>query len=284
MASAALLSKKRALVLGIDQYADKASTLQICVVDAIDLGKALRDIKFEVSQETNCSYTRFKEMIDDFMRKIQNGDFIVFYFAGHGLQSDDKNYLLSSDYCYDHSIDEKSYLSKNAANAQNILHQINAKRPRYIIFILDCCRTKQIRGNPTSSLASMNPTSETLLVYSCGAGQGALDDAQIGRNSHISVNAKWTQNGVTIAGGDGGGDATNQLYCPEGLFVDDNQTVVIADFYNHRVVQWKKGNTTNGQVVAGDKGQGNGLNQLDRPNNVLVDKETDNLIICDPAN
>ncbi|CAF1919885.1 unnamed protein product [Rotaria magnacalcarata] len=99
MTSATLRSKKRALVIGIDQYVDKASTLQTCVADAIDLGKALREIKFEISQETNCSYTRFKEMTDNFMRTIQNGDFIVFYFAGHGLQSDDKNYLLSSDYC-----------------------------------------------------------------------------------------------------------------------------------------------------------------------------------------
>ncbi|CAF4712046.1 unnamed protein product, partial [Rotaria socialis] len=35
---------------------------------------------------------------------------------------------------------------------------------------------------------------------------------------------------------------------------------------------------------AGGKGQGNGLHQLDRPADVLIDKETDNLIICDQGN
>ncbi|CAF3313749.1 unnamed protein product [Rotaria socialis] len=101
---------------------------------------------------------------------------------------------------------------------------------------------------------------------------------------NIPANAKWAQNGVTIAGGNGAVDATNQLSYPQGLFVDDDQTVVIADYWNHRITQWKNGDTMNGQVVAGGKGQGNGLHQLDRPTDVLIDKETDSLIICDWGN
>ncbi|CAF2087345.1 unnamed protein product [Rotaria magnacalcarata] len=98
---------------------------------------------------------------------------------------------------------------------------------------------------------------------------------------NISANAKWSQNGVTIAGGHGLGGATNQLNFPIGLFVDDDQTVVIADCWNDRIMQWKNGDTTNGQVVAGGNGAGNGLNQLRSPTDVLIDKETDSLIICD---
>ncbi|CAF4229812.1 unnamed protein product, partial [Rotaria sordida] len=41
---------------------------------------------------------------------------------------------------------------------------------------------------------------------------------------------------------------------------------------------------TNGQVVAGGNGKGNRLDQLDRPTDVLIDKETDSLIICDKGN
>ncbi|CAF4929129.1 unnamed protein product, partial [Rotaria socialis] len=100
----------------------------------------------------------------------------------------------------------------------------------------------------------------------------------------ISANATWAQNGVTIAGSNVGGGATNQLKQPLGLFVDDDQTVVIADYWNHRIMQWKNGDTTNGQVVAGGKGKGNGLHQLNFPADVLIDKETDSLIICDRWN
>ncbi|CAF2067032.1 unnamed protein product [Rotaria magnacalcarata] len=53
---------------------------------------------------------------------------------------------------------------------------------------------------------------------------------------------------------------------------------------NDRILQWKKGDTTNGQVVAGGKGTGKKLHQLNIPTDVLIDKETDSLIICDPGN
>ncbi|CAM4975026.1 unnamed protein product, partial [Rotaria socialis] len=101
---------------------------------------------------------------------------------------------------------------------------------------------------------------------------------------NIPANATWTQNGVTIAGGHGTGGATNQLWSPHGLFVDDDQTVVIADHWSHRIMQWKNGDTTNGQIVAGGKGQGNRLHQLKYPTDVLIDTETDSLIICDRGN
>ncbi|CAF1243823.1 unnamed protein product [Rotaria sordida] len=41
---------------------------------------------------------------------------------------------------------------------------------------------------------------------------------------------------------------------------------------------------TNGQVVAGGHGEGNRLDQLYWPTDVLIDKETDSLIICDWEN
>ncbi|CAF4183224.1 unnamed protein product [Rotaria sordida] len=41
---------------------------------------------------------------------------------------------------------------------------------------------------------------------------------------------------------------------------------------------------TNGQVVAGGNGEGNRLDQLNYPIDVLIDKETDSLIICDRWN
>ncbi|CAF2087632.1 unnamed protein product, partial [Rotaria magnacalcarata] len=101
---------------------------------------------------------------------------------------------------------------------------------------------------------------------------------------NIRANANWAQNGVTIAGGNGQGGAANQLNQPYSLFVDDDQTVVIADYGNNRIMQWEKGDTTNGQVVAGGNGRGNGLNQLNQSTDVLIDKETDSLIICDNGN
>ncbi|CAF1531231.1 unnamed protein product, partial [Rotaria sp. Silwood1] len=100
---------------------------------------------------------------------------------------------------------------------------------------------------------------------------------------NILLDAGWSLDGKTVAGGNGEGDATNQLKRTSGIFVDDDQTMIIADSGNNRIVQWKMGDT-NGQVVAGGKGNGNRLDQLDRPTDVLIDKVTDSLIICDRRN
>jgi sugar lactone lactonase YvrE len=92
------------------------------------------------------------------------------------------------------------------------------------------------------------------------------------------------QNGITVAGGNGAGNGINQLNGPQGLYVDDDdQTIYVADYSNHRVVEWKIG-ATSGTVVAGGNGQGNQANQLNNPTAVIVDKETDSLIICEYSN
>jgi sugar lactone lactonase YvrE len=75
----------------------------------------------------------------------------------------------------------------------------------------------------------------------------------------------------------------NQLSDPEGLYLDEDQTIYIADSWNHRIVKWKC-DATSGQVVAGGNGGGNRLDQLNAPIDVIVDKQTDSLVICDFMN
>ncbi|CAF4960530.1 unnamed protein product [Rotaria sp. Silwood1] len=68
----------------------------------------------------------------------------------------------------------------------------------------------------------------------------------------IHRNATWSKNDITVAGGNEKGSETNQLSLPWGLYVDDDQTIYVADCENHRIVEWKSG-ATNGKVVAGGK-------------------------------
>ncbi|CAF4131121.1 unnamed protein product, partial [Rotaria sordida] len=103
------------------------------------------------------------------------------------------------------------------------------------------------------------------------------------RNLNLTSNTKWIQNGITVAGGNLRGNAMNQLSGPQGLCVDDDQTIYIADYNNHRIMEWKCGATT-GRVVAGGNGKGNRPDQLRDPTDVIIDKEGDSLIICDYFN
>ncbi|CAF1352509.1 unnamed protein product, partial [Rotaria sp. Silwood1] len=102
-------------------------------------------------------------------------------------------------------------------------------------------------------------------------------------STNIHPNARWQQNGITVAGGNRQGNGINQLSNPLGLYVDDDQTIYVADRANHRIVEWKRG-ATSGQVVAGGNGQGSGDHQLHNPRDVIIDKERDSLIICDYSN
>ncbi len=99
----------------------------------------------------------------------------------------------------------------------------------------------------------------------------------------IKPNATWLQNGLTVAGGNRQGDGSNQLFRPGGLYVDDDQTVYVADQWNHRIVEWKS-DATSGQVLAGGNGNGSRAHQLSYPADVIIDKENDSLIICDHSN
>ena len=101
---------------------------------------------------------------------------------------------------------------------------------------------------------------------------------------------KWIANGTTIAGGNGRGSELNQFAHPYEIALvandgdGENVTIYIADRYNHRIMRWKA-NENQGQIVAGNNGGGNRINQLNYPTDVIVSKRNnDSLIICDQGN
>ncbi|CAF4044470.1 unnamed protein product [Adineta steineri] len=103
--------------------------------------------------------------------------------------------------------------------------------------------------------------------------------------NHININTKWKQHGITIAGGNGQGNQLNQLFNPQDIYVDDDdQTIYIADYDNHRIVEWIHG-AEYGQVVAGGNAKGAQSDQLSGPRDVIVDKNNNFIIIiCDYGN
>ena len=100
---------------------------------------------------------------------------------------------------------------------------------------------------------------------------------------NIPTNARWSQNGITVVGGNGRGNELNQLSNPMGICIDDDQTIYIADYHNHRIVEWKSSAKTS-KVVAGGNGEGNQSGQLNCPTDVIIHRQTDCLIICDYGN
>ncbi|CAF1395919.1 unnamed protein product [Adineta steineri] len=67
-----------------------------------------------------------------------------------------------------------------------------------------------------------------------------------------------------------------------GLTIDKNRCIYVSDYENHEVRRWKRGDKKL-ELVAGGKGQGKRLNQLNFPTNILID-EDDSLYISDTSN
>jgi len=100
---------------------------------------------------------------------------------------------------------------------------------------------------------------------------------------YCNLDTKWRQTGLTVAGGNGQGNQLNQVDHPGSICIDDDQTLYIADYGNHRIVEWTS-NTTNGRIVAGQNGLGKQIHQLNGPTDVILDKENNYLIIADYGN
>ena len=66
-------------------------------------------------------------------------------------------------------------------------------------------------------------------------------------------------------------------------FDNQDQILYFADCFNHRIVEWRL-NAITGRIVVGANGQGTGLDQLDRPIAVIIDRQNNDLIIADRGN
>lgn len=81
-----------ALVVGNSAYAE--SPLRNPVNDATDVAAALRTFGFTVLLRTNANRRLMVEAVREFGSQIRRGGVGFFYYAGHGVQSRGKNYLI----------------------------------------------------------------------------------------------------------------------------------------------------------------------------------------------
>jgi len=66
---------------------------------------------------------------------------------------------------------------------------------------------------------------------------------------------------IVVAGGQGQENGLTQLYDPQGVVVDQLNTVYVADQGNNRIMRWLKGATHESVIVGGNR-RGEQANQL----------------------
>ena len=189
-ASAARAEKRVALVIGNGVY-QNVPKLANPIKDAASLADMFRKAGFDwVKLREDVSNLEFKRALREFMDAAQDADIAVVYYAGHGIQVRDMNYMIPVDAKLATEVDAED----EAVSLERIMMALEpAKRLRLVI--LDACRdnpfartmkrrvaTRAIGGG----LAMMEPmSSDTLIAYAAKAGSIAEDGG--GENSPFAA-------------------------------------------------------------------------------------------------
>jgi len=192
-APAAVVEKRVALIVGIDEYTHLGPEGQLsgAASDADRMAKALASVNppFEVSLLTNSDWKSTQEAFDQFLDRASGATCALIYFAGHGVEYHGENFLLVKDTdvsTISADVERmKRRLGTTSLSLQAWVDSLDETKAQVKVVILDCCRDNPLRveaGSGTRSLvgasqglAQLSPPSGTLISYSADAGQRAND-------------------------------------------------------------------------------------------------------------
>jgi hypothetical protein len=188
-------SDKVALVIGNKDYTYLKPPLKTPLNDAQGMADVLRKIGYDVTFKTDLNHSQFTDAIYEFGNKIQRGGVALFYFAGHGIQVREKNYLLPID--FQRIPEHRVHLHSILADA--VLNEMDNAKSDANIMILDACRDNpfnESRSLNNRGLAKMVAPAGTFIAYSTAAGNVAAD----GGGNGNSIYTKYLINLLGVPG------------------------------------------------------------------------------------
>lgn len=183
------MSSRQALIIGNDNYA--RNSLPCCVNDAHGMNRVLRSMGFRTHCGNDLRSRNMKSYTKEFVRAIQPGSIVMFYFSGHGIQLNGVNYLVPID---NDAIIDPDLMSSQFVNVQKLINDMYARQPKLVIVILDACRSDEALNDlkhlsrkwatiVRPGLAAMRAPSGTIIAYACGADEVSFGKSNFGNNS-----------------------------------------------------------------------------------------------------
>ena len=166
-------AKRIALVIGNGAYTD-APPLKNPPNDARDMAAMLRTLGFDVTSGINVNQRDFKRLIREFGLKLKTGGSGLFYYAGHGVQSKGRNYLIPIDA----NIQSEAEVEDSGVDAALVLNFMDDAQNGLNIVILDACRNNPFSRSFRSAsegLAQVDAPTGTLIAYATAPGRVASD-------------------------------------------------------------------------------------------------------------
>ena len=180
----AAADKRVALVIGNSAY-ENVPRLTNPSNDAADVATKLKALGFEVVEGIDLGKRDMEKRIRTFAEALSGADVGLFYYAGHGLQVDQRNFLAPIDA----QLKSESDLDFEAVQLDLVLKNMVRNATTSIVF-LDACRDNPLAANLAQvgrsldvgrGLARVEAAASMMIVYATEPGKVALDGT--GRNS-----------------------------------------------------------------------------------------------------
>ena len=168
----AITEERLALVIGNAAY--RTDPLDNPINDARLIASSLQRSGFNVTLRENLDRTALLGALRDFGNRLNENTIAVLYYAGHGLQLRDRNYLIPVDA----EIRSEDEIPISGIDLSFILGRMSAARSRINIVILDACRNNPFAGKTVAAprgLAQMDAPVGTLLAFATAPGKLAAD-------------------------------------------------------------------------------------------------------------
>ncbi len=169
--------RRVALVIGNNDYQNVVK-LEKAVNDANAVAEELKKVGFEVQAYNNIGQKKMNQAINDFVQRVSGGGVGVFFFAGHGLQINNQNFLVPVDM---DTPREPADVADQAISVPVLQDKLADAKAKYTLLVLDACRNNPLPKKAgrsigaTRGLAMTNSPSGQTVLYSAGANQEALD-------------------------------------------------------------------------------------------------------------
>jgi len=192
-----------ALVVGNGAYRGDLGALRNPVNDAQLMARTLRGVGFAVRLVEDADEEALEDAVVAFggdLRRSGSGGVALFYYAGHGVQSNGANYLIPVGA----QVESEPHLKTRTVPATLVLEEMEKAPTALNIVVLDACRNNpySVSGRSVGGsrgLARMEtPPGSFFLAYSAAAGQVAEDGD--GANSVYTgaLAAAMTQPGLEL--------------------------------------------------------------------------------------
>jgi TPR repeat protein len=169
--------------------------------DATLIASNLRQIGFNLvggAVQENVDKATFDKLVQEFGRAIQGADVALFYYAGHGMQVDGKNWLVPVDANPSRPQD----LAFQMEDADLVLQQMNGAGTRLNLVILDACRNNPftVLGSRAvqGGLAQMQAPEGTMISFATQPGNVAQDGSGADGPYATALAASIRQPGLDI--------------------------------------------------------------------------------------